>query len=111
MTTAGVPPARPARRRPDRRSGSACQARRARPRPGWRGFLTEIEHEFAIEKFTLAELEEKEAELDKLQRWHERIEARDIHGAPGAEQAEEALARAQEALDRYSSAVFERTQL
>jgi hypothetical protein len=74
-------------------------------------FLTEIEHEFAIEKFTLAELEEEEAELDKLQRWHERVEARDIHGAPGAEQAREALARAQEALERYSSAVFERTQL
>jgi len=72
-------------------------------------FLTEIEHEFAIEKFTLAELEEEEAELDKLQRWHERIAARDIHGAPGAEQAREALTKAQEALERYSSAVFERT--
>jgi len=49
--------------------------------------------------------------LDKLQRWHERIGARDIHGAPGAEQAREALTTAQEALERYSSAVFERTQL
>ena len=58
-------------------------------------FLTEIEHEFAIEKFTLAELEEEEAELDKLQRWHERIDARDIHGAPGAADAKAALARAQ----------------
>ncbi|HEY6691377.1 MAG TPA: Chromate resistance protein ChrB [Solirubrobacteraceae bacterium] len=74
-------------------------------------FLTEIEHEFAIEKFTLAELEEEEAELDKLQRWHARIEARDIHAAPGAAEANEALTRAQEALERYSSAVFERTQL
>lgn len=74
-------------------------------------FLLEIEHEFAIEKFTLAELEEEEAELDKLQRWHERIEARDVHGASGAEQAADALARAGEALERYSSAVFERTQL
>lgn len=74
-------------------------------------FLTEIEHEFAIEKFTLAELEEEEDELDKLQRWHERIDARDLHGAPGAEEAREALGRAQEALERYSSAVFERTQL
>jgi hypothetical protein len=74
-------------------------------------FLAEIEHEFAIEKFTLAELEEEEAELDKLQRWHERVGARDIHGAPGAEETIEALARAQEALERYTSAVFERTQL
>jgi hypothetical protein len=74
-------------------------------------FLVEIEHEFAIEKFTLAELEEEEAELDKLQRWHQRIVERDIHGAPSAEQAAAALAQAQEALERYSAAVFERTQL
>lgn len=74
-------------------------------------FLTEIEHEFAIEKFTLAELEEEEAELDKLQRWHERIAARDIHDAPAGNQAREALAQAHEALERFTSAVFERTQL
>ena len=73
-------------------------------------FLAEIEHEFAIEKFTLAELEEEESELDKLQRWHERIDARDIHGAPGAEQAKQALAQAEVVLERYTSAVFERTQ-
>ncbi len=74
-------------------------------------FLAEIEHEFAIEKFTLAELEEEEAELDKLQRWHARIDARDVHGAPGAAAATQALAHAREALERYSAAVFERTQL
>lgn len=74
-------------------------------------FLTEIDHEFAIEKFTLAELEEEEAEVDKLQRWHERIAARDILAADGGAEAGEALARAQEALERYSAAVFERTQL
>ena len=74
-------------------------------------FLIEIEHEFAIEKFTLAELEEEEAELDKLQHWHRRIVERDIHQAPTAEQATAALSRAQEALDRYTAAVYERTQL
>ena len=74
-------------------------------------FLVEIEHEFAIEKFTLAELEEEEAEVDKLQRWYERIAARDIHSALGAEDAQAALARAHEELERYSTAVFERTQL
>jgi hypothetical protein len=74
-------------------------------------FLTEIEHEFAIEKFTLAELDEEEAELDKLQRWHERIRVRDIHDAPGAAEAQDALTQAQQALERYSTAVFERTQL
>lgn len=74
-------------------------------------FLVEIEHEFAIEKFTLAELEEEEAELDKLQRWHQRIVERDIHGASSAEEATAALAQAREALERYTVAVFERTQL
>jgi hypothetical protein len=74
-------------------------------------YLAEIEHEFAIEKFTLAELEEEEAELDKLERWHERIAARDIHGAPGAEEAEQALGGARSELERYTAAVFERTQL
>src|SRR3954471_24216536 len=50
-------------------------------------FLGEIDHEFEIKKFTLAELDEEEAELDKLQRWHERIRALDLHGAPGADAA------------------------
>lgn len=74
-------------------------------------FVVEIEHEFEIEKFTLAELEEEEAELDKLQRWHARIKARDIHAAPGAEPARAALGLAQQALDRFTAAVFERTHL
>ena len=73
-------------------------------------FLAEIDHEFEIEKFTLAELDEEEAELDKLQRWHERIRTRDVHGAAGAEPAGRALHQAEEALARYSAAVFERTQ-
>src|SRR3954447_6137285 len=43
-------------------------------------FLAEIEHEFAIEKFTDAELDEEEAEFEKLRAWHERITRRDLHG-------------------------------
>jgi hypothetical protein len=73
-------------------------------------FLAEIEHEFEIEKFTLAELDEEESALERLQRWHERIAARDVHGAPRADEARAALERASEALARYSTAVFERTQ-
>jgi DNA-binding transcriptional regulator PaaX len=73
-------------------------------------FLVEIDKEFEIEKFTLAELDEEEAELDKLQRWHERIKKRDVHGAPGGPAAVSALRDADAALARYSDAVFERTQ-
>jgi hypothetical protein len=72
-------------------------------------FLAEIEHEFAIGKFTHAELDEEEAELDKLKRWHERIGTRDIHSADGAPAAIDALRAAEQALERYSAAVFERT--
>jgi hypothetical protein len=72
-------------------------------------FLIEIEHEFEIEKFTHAELEEEEAELDKLQRWHHRITARDVHQAAAGPATREALTEAEAALARYSQAVFERS--
>jgi len=72
-------------------------------------FLAEIDHEFEIEKFTLAELDEEESALDRLMRWHERIASRDLHAAAGSEDAKAALERARDALDRYSTAVFERT--
>jgi vacuolar-type H+-ATPase subunit I/STV1 len=73
-------------------------------------FLAEIDHEFEIAKFTLAELDEEEAELDKLQRCHERIQRLDIHAAPGGAAAVSALREAEAALARYSTAVFEHTQ-
>src|SRR3954470_18184431 len=73
-------------------------------------FLSEIDHEFEIEKFTHAELDEEEAEFDKLRAWQERIARRDVFGAPGAEAAERALGDAEQALARYSAEVFERTQ-
>src|SRR4051794_1209462 len=73
-------------------------------------FLAEIDHEFEIEKFTLAELDEEEAELQKLQQWHERIRSRDLHEASGGKEAAGALGQAVDALGRFSDAVFERTQ-
>jgi hypothetical protein len=73
-------------------------------------FLREIDHEFEIEKFSHAELDEEEAELEKLQRWHERIRARDVHDAPGADAAGRAVDDAEAALARYAAEVFERTQ-
>lgn len=72
--------------------------------------VAEIDKEFAKEKFTLAELDEEEAELEKLARWHERIRARDVLDSEFAPEAAEALARARDALARFTSAVFERTQ-
>ena len=71
--------------------------------------VAEIDGEFAKQKFTLAELDEEEAELDKLKRWYERIRARDVCGCERAGEADAALDRASEALARYTTAVFDRT--
>jgi uncharacterized protein YndB with AHSA1/START domain len=73
-------------------------------------FLDEIEHEFAIEKFTAAELEEEEAEVEKLERWFERINSRDVHHAAARGPAHEALHVAQAALGRFADAVFAHSQ-
>jgi hypothetical protein len=71
--------------------------------------VAEIDEEFGKQKFTLAELDEEEAELDKLKRWHERITGRDVCGCDRAGDAEDAMERASEALARYTAAVFDRT--
>jgi hypothetical protein len=71
--------------------------------------VAEIDKEFRQQKFTLAELDEEEAELDKLKRWHERIQTRDVCGCERAGEAEAALEGASEALARYTAAVFDRT--
>jgi uncharacterized protein YdbL (DUF1318 family) len=71
--------------------------------------VAEIDKEFANEKFTLAELDEEEAELEKLKSWHERIKFRDVHDCEGANEAATALERASEAVGRFTAAVFART--
>ena len=72
--------------------------------------VAEIDKEFAKAKFTLAELDEEEAELEKLRAWHGRIRERDVHGSDRAGAAGAALERAAEAVGRYTAAVFDRTQ-
>jgi uncharacterized protein YdbL (DUF1318 family) len=71
--------------------------------------VAEIDKEFAKEKFTLAELDEEEAELEKLRSWRQRIRARDVHGSGGAGEADAALERAEDAVARFTAAVFDRT--
>jgi hypothetical protein len=71
--------------------------------------VAEIDKEFSKQKFTLAELDEEEGELDKLGRWRERIRERDVCGSERAEEAEVAFTRAAEAVGRYTDAVFART--
>jgi hypothetical protein len=85
------------------------EARRA----DWAEFITdcvkfeaEIDREIAIEKFTLAELEEEEQSLERLRRWHRDLAARDVFGSPGAAEAAQRLKSCVNALSGYTDLVF-----
>jgi hypothetical protein len=70
-------------------------------------FRAEIEKETAAEHFTYGELEENEEDLAKLLRWHEKVKARDVFGATGAQTVEAALESCRTALDEYARRVYE----
>lgn len=69
-------------------------------------FDDEIVSEFAKEKFTLAELDEEEQNLDRLKRWFRELSFRDQFGAPSATEAEQRLKVAADSLERFAEAVF-----
>jgi hypothetical protein len=71
------------------------------------GFEAEIAKEFAINKFTYAELEEEDTDLKKLQGWLEKIKKLDFYGAKLAVEAGERLSACEALLDRYAQRVFE----
>jgi len=70
-------------------------------------FSAEIDAEIGKDKFTLAELEEEEQSLDRLRRWHRELAARDVFGAPGADQAAQQLKHCAERLAEYTELVFQ----
>lgn len=69
-------------------------------------FDAEIAGEIAKEKFTLAELDEEEQNLERLRRWHRQIRARDLFSAPSAEEAERCLKASTEVLEDFAERVF-----
>lgn len=69
-------------------------------------FLAELEKETARQKFTFAELEENEQNLQRLSGWLAKIQARDFFTSPLAEPAADALVRCAQALDLYSTRVL-----
>lgn len=71
-------------------------------------YLKEIEKEISIEKFTFPELEEEEAELEKLTLWHDKIKKRDIFDTPEGKAAEKMLSRIREAFEGFSEMVYQR---
>jgi hypothetical protein len=70
-------------------------------------FEAELAHEIAIEKFTLAELDEEEQNLDRLRRWWRELRTRDLFGAPSAAVAEGRLKECAEALEDFAQRVFD----
>jgi hypothetical protein len=69
-------------------------------------FLAGIEKEFAAGHFTFAELEENEVDHHKLVSWLAKVVARDAFHAPGRADADEALAKCEEGLERYAARVY-----
>ena len=70
-------------------------------------FDAEIAHEIAIEKFTAAELDEEEQNLERLRRWHDELRVRDVLGAPSTAEAEIRLKASTEQLESFAQQVFE----
>jgi len=69
-------------------------------------FLNEISKETGAAKFTFAELEEREQDLEKLTRWLAKIQARDFFPDERSAQAEEMLAGCRRALTGFSGGVY-----
>jgi ChrB-like protein len=70
-------------------------------------FDREIDKEIRIEKFTSAELDEEEQNLERLQRWFRELRARDLFGSPSQADAERRLKECAERLDDFAQRVFE----
>jgi hypothetical protein len=69
-------------------------------------FEDEIRRETRKKRFRFAELEESEADWEKLSRWWERLVERDFFGAAGRTAAEETLTRGRSLLDDFTREVY-----
>ncbi len=70
--------------------------------------LRELAKESGRGKFTFAELEENEDELQKLRDWYQKITRRDFHGAPLRSPAAEKLEQCRASLADFSAEVYRR---
>jgi hypothetical protein len=69
-------------------------------------FEDEILRETRKKRFRFAELEESEADWEKLRRWFARLIDRDFFGAAGRAAAESALERGRTSLDAFTHEVY-----
>lgn len=71
-------------------------------------FEDEVNRETRKEKFTFAELEDLEADWEKLKRWKAKVQERDFFDAPGRQEAEARLAEGAKLLEGFTRKVYER---
>jgi len=69
-------------------------------------FQDEIRRETRKEKFTFAELEDMEADREKINREMAKVKARDFFGAPGRREAEARIAESTKLLEEFSRKVY-----
>jgi hypothetical protein len=69
-------------------------------------FQAQVRKEYTASHFTYAELEENEVDLVKLRNWFARVRERDVFGAAGRDQAEQALAGCEKTLEEYAARVY-----
>ncbi|MHB8958098.1 MAG: Chromate resistance protein ChrB [Candidatus Limnocylindrales bacterium] len=69
-------------------------------------FEDEIRRESRKQRFRFAELEESEADWEKLRRWFARLLERDFFGASGRAGADEALTRGHDLLEAFTREVY-----
>jgi hypothetical protein len=67
----------------------------------------ELHREVEKEKFTLAELDEEEQNVDRLRRWYRELRAKDLFGAPSGGTGEMRLKECSELLEDFAERVFE----
>jgi DNA-binding transcriptional regulator PaaX len=70
-------------------------------------FDREIDKEIRIKKFTAAELDEEEQNLERLARWFRELRTRDLFGSPLREEAERRLKECTEHLEEFAEHVYE----
>ncbi|MCU4184977.1 hypothetical protein K6U06_11445 [Acidiferrimicrobium sp. IK] len=67
----------------------------------------ELLGEIDKEKFTLAELDEEEQNVDRLRRWYRELRTKDIFAAPSAGRGERRLKEVSELLEDFAERVYE----
>ena len=68
--------------------------------------LAELDKEIRTEKFTLAELDEEEQNVDRLRRWHRELRTRDLFDSINPAEIQGQLDECAELLERFSGLVY-----